>query len=99
MDGPRLRLSPGEAAPYDLTSQSQVSRAPLPALDVVDDRYSRLLRTALTGSLRRRVDAAPGGLSFAKFDEITASLRAPSCLALFRIEPLRSVGVMLLDAT
>lgn len=94
--GPAPRTS-GEAVPYDLTSQGRPVRAPMPALDLVDDRFRRYLCATLTGSLRRRAEAAVAGRTFVKFEEVLAALPAPSCLVLFRVEPLRSTGMMLLD--
>lgn len=93
------RIAPGEAVPYDLTSQGRPVRGPLPALDMVDDRFARALRATLTGSLRRRADATPAGRTFVKIEEVLAGLPIPSCLVLFRLEPLRGTGLLILDPT
>jgi flagellar motor switch protein FliM len=95
--GSPARLAAGEAVPYDLTSQGRPVRGPLPALDMVDDRFARHLRTTLTGLLRRRTEVAANGRVFMKFEETLAALPTPSCLILFRVEPLKSTGMMVFD--
>jgi flagellar motor switch protein FliM len=94
---PPARLSPGEAVAYDLTSQGRPVRGPLPALDMVDHRFTRFMRATFSGSLRRRVEVAPGARAFLKLEEALAGMRSPSCLALFRLEPLQAFGMMLFD--
>lgn len=87
----------GEATPYDLTSQGKPVRGPLPSLDRIDDRFCRSMRASLTGSLRRRIEGTPMGRGFVKFEEVLATLPMPSCIALFKIEALHTLGLLVLD--
>ena len=82
---------------YDLTNQDRIIRGRMPALEIINDHFCRLIRNTLTSSLRKVVEAAPRGVQMLKFGEFIRTLQVPSSLHIFKMEPLRGHGLLALD--
>jgi flagellar motor switch protein FliM len=82
--------------PYNLFVQDRVTRARMPTLEVINDRFSRLLRAALFQHLRKTVDVSSGTIEVVKHAQLLEGLDMPSHLVLVGLRPLR--GTMLLVA-
>ena len=83
--------------PYDLTSQEKVIRGRLPTLDIINQMFSRLFRNSFSGLLRRSVEVRTVSTDTIKFGEFLRSLPVPSSLHIFRMEPLRGHGLMVVE--
>lgn len=83
---------------YDFTSQDKVIRARMPTFDVINERLSREIRTSMTALLQTNVDVTANPLDTLKFTEFVRSLPVPTSLHVFRMEPLRGHGLVVLES-
>jgi flagellar motor switch protein FliM len=88
----------GGVVPYDLTSQDKIVRGRLPTLDIVNQMFSRLFRNSFSGLMRKSADISAVSTDSLKFGEFLRSLSVPSSLHVFRMEPLRGFGLMVIES-
>jgi len=84
--------------PYDLTSQEKIVRGRLPTLDIINQMFSRLFRNSFTNLMRKSADISTVSTDSLKFGEFLRSLSVPSSLHVFRMEPLRGFGLMVIES-
>ena len=82
---------------YDLTSQEKVIRGRLPTLDIINQMFSRLFRNTFSALMRKPVDIRAVSTDTIKFGDFSRSLPVPSSLHIFRMEPLRGHGLIVLE--
>ena len=82
---------------YDLTNQDRIIRGRMPAMEIINDHFCRMIRNTLTTSLRKMVDMNPRGVQMLKFGEFIRTLPVPSSLHIFKMDPLRGHGLLALD--
>jgi flagellar motor switch protein FliM len=87
-----------EATGYDLTSQEKIIRGRLPTLDIINSMFSRLFRSTFTSMMRKSVDVSVVSTDSIKFGEFLRSLPLPSSLHIFRMEPFRGHGLMVIES-
>src|SRR3989339_757612 len=83
---------------YDFTSQDKVVRARMPTFDVINERLSREVRATLSSLLQTNVDVSANPFDTLKFSEFVRSLPVPTSLHVFRMEPLRGHGLIVLES-
>ncbi len=86
-----------EVRTYDLTSQERIFRGKMPMLDVIHERYCRDFGNTLSLDLGRLSEAEPTGTRLLNYQEFLNSLPVPSCLSVFKIDPLPGNGVVVVD--
>jgi len=84
--------------PYDLTSQEKIIRGRLPTLDIINQMFSRLFRNTFSTLMRKSVDVSTVSTDTIKFGDFLRSLPVPSSLHIFRMEPLRGHGLMIVES-
>ena len=84
--------------PYDLTSQEKIIRGRLPTLDIINQMFSRLFRNSFASLMKKSVDISAVSSDSVKFGEFLRSLPVPSSLHVFRMEPLRGFGLMVVES-
>ena len=84
--------------PYDLTSQEKIVRGRLPTLDIINQMFSRLFRNSFSSLMRKSADISAVSTDSLKFGEFLRSLSVPSSLHVFRMEPLRGFGLMVIES-
>jgi len=84
--------------PYDLTSQDKIVRGRLPTLDIINQMFSRLFRNSFSTLMRKSADISTVSTDSLKFGEFLRSLPVPSSLHVFRMEPLRGFGLMVIES-
>jgi flagellar motor switch protein FliM len=84
--------------PYDLTSQEKIIRGRLPTLDIINQMFSRLFRNTFSTMMRKSVDVSTISTDTIKFGDFLRSLPVPSSLHIFRMEPLRGHGLMVVES-
>lgn len=89
---------PGEARPYDLTSQDRIVRGRMPTLEMINERFARYTRISLFNLLRRSADVAVGGIQIMKFGEYVHTLYVPTSLNMVKFRPLRGTALFIFDA-
>jgi flagellar motor switch protein FliM len=83
---------------YDWSTQGKNLKGNMPILGLVNGRYAQKLRHALSGSLRKIVNVEAGALEMIKFEEFQRSLPVPTSLHLFKMNPLRGMGMLVMES-
>lgn len=89
--------APGEARQYDFANQVRIVRGRMPTLEMINERFARLFRTSLFNLLRRTPEISVSPVELLKFSEYVHSLHVPTSLNIVRMQPLRGVGLVVLD--
>ena len=85
------------AVPYDLSAQDRIIRGRMPTLEIIHDRFVRMFRLTLSSALRKVVDIGVRSTELVKFGEFLKTMPIPCSLNLFRMNPLRGNGIMVLE--
>jgi flagellar motor switch protein FliM len=83
---------------FDWNTQGRNLKGSMPILVVINSRFAERLKQALSGTLRRLVHVEAGQLEMIKFDEFQRSLPVPTSLHLFKIDPLRGIGMLAIES-
>jgi len=83
---------------YDLTSQDRIVRGRMPTLEIINERFARLLRNELTSALRKVAEITATSVDMQKFGEFLKNIPLPTSLTIFKMPPLRGYGIFVLDA-
>ena len=84
--------------PYDLTSQEKTIRGRLPTLDIINQMFSRLFKNTFTTLMRKSVNVSTVSTDTIKFGDFLRSLPVPSSMHIFRMEPLRGHGLVIVES-
>lgn len=84
--------------PYDLTSQDRIVRGRMPTLEIINDRFARLHRVTLSGSLRRIIDITVTQTEMIKFGEFIRTLPVPTSLHILKLDPLRGHVLLVVES-
>jgi len=83
---------------FDLANQDRIIRGRMPVLEIVNDRFARLCTSALSNSVRKRVELNPISIDMTKFGDFMRSLPVPASINIFKMDPLRGHAIMVVDA-
>ncbi len=83
---------------YDLTSQDRIVRGRMPTLEIINERFARLLRNDLTSALRKVAEITATSVDMQKFGEFLKNIPLPTSLTIFKMPPLRGFGIFVLDS-
>ncbi|NUP88742.1 MAG: flagellar motor switch protein FliM [Candidatus Sumerlaeia bacterium] len=83
--------------PFDFANQDRIIRGRMPTLDMVHDRFARQFRSSISTTIQRAVDVTVTGSDMIKFGDFMRSLPLPTSLHLFRMDPLRGLGIFVFD--
>jgi len=83
---------------FDWATSGLNVRGNMPLLEVLNSRLANKLRGALSNSLRKLVDIAPDPLETEKYGDFQRSLPVPTSMHLFKIEPLRGTGIIVVES-
>ena len=84
--------------PYDLTSQDRIVRGRMPTLEIINERFARLLRNDLTSALRKVAEITATSVDMQKFGEFLKNIPLPTSLTIFKMPPLRGYAIFVLDS-
>ena len=84
--------------PYDLTSQEKIIRGRLPTLDIINQLFSRLFKNTFSTLMRKSVNVSTISTDTIKFGDFLRSLPVPSSMHIFRMEPLRGHGLVIVES-
>lgn len=87
----------GGVRSYKLGSASTLSAKPMPALDLVNDRFARLLRAGLYDFMRRTPAITSQPARKMKYGEFVASLTVPTNFNLVSCKPLRGTTLFVFE--
>ena len=88
----------GGIKPYDLTSQDRIVRGRMPTLEIINERFARLLRNDLTSALRKVAEITSTSVDMQKFGEFLKNIPLPTSLTIFKMPPLRGYAIFVLDS-
>ena len=83
---------------YDLTSQEKIIRGRLPTLDIINQMFSRLFKNTFSALMRKSVNVSTVSTDTIKFGDFLRSLPVPSSMHIFRMEPLRGHGLVIVES-
>ncbi|QRX83165.1 flagellar motor switch protein FliM [Glaciimonas sp. PAMC28666] len=95
--------SPAPPAPEDslptfnLGTQARMVRGRMQTLEIINERFSRHLRSALFDFMRRSVDISVGAVCIQKYSEFTRHLPVPANINLLHMKPLRGTALFVFD--
>ena len=82
---------------YNLATQERIVRGRMPTLEIINERFARLLRIGLFNFLRRTAEVSVGPVRVSKYSEFIRNLVVPTNLNLVHMKPLRGTTLMVLD--
>jgi flagellar motor switch protein FliM len=88
---------PGEVRPFDFVNQMRIVRGRLPTLDMINERFARLVRTNLYNLLRRQPEISVVPMEMKKFGEYVMTLSLPTSLNIVKMNPLRGNALVVFD--
>ena len=83
---------------YDLTSQERIIRGRMPTLEIINQKFARLLRASLSGRLRRVIDVIAQNVEMIKFGEFLKTLPIPTSMHIIRMNPLRGGALLVIES-
>ena len=83
--------------PYDLATQERIVRGRMPTLEIINERFARLLRIGLFNFMRRSAEITVGPVRIIKYSEFVRNLVVPTNLNLVKVKPLRGTGLFVFD--
>ena len=83
--------------PYDFRKQERAIRGRMPALEMINEKFSRSVRSSIFNVLRKTVDVNPEGIKTMKYEEFIRNVQVPSSLNIYQLSSLRGQGLLVLD--
>ncbi|HEX2828969.1 MAG TPA: flagellar motor switch protein FliM [Burkholderiales bacterium] len=83
--------------PYNLATQERIVRGRMPTLEIINERFARLLRIGLFNFVRRTAEISVGPVRVVKYSEFVRNLVVPTNLNLVQIKPLRGTGLLIFN--
>ncbi len=87
-----------EVDSFDWATAGLNVRGNMPLLEVVNTRFAHKLRGSLSNSLRKMLDVTPDPIETVKYSDFQRSLPVPTSMHLFKIEPLRGLGIIVVES-
>lgn len=83
--------------PYDLATQERIVRGRMPTLEIINERFARLMRIGLFNFMRRTAEISVGAVKVVKYSEFVRNLVVPTNLNMVQIKPLRGTALFIFD--
>jgi flagellar motor switch protein FliM len=87
----------GAVRPYDIGRQERIVRGRMPTLELINERFARLLRIGLFNFMRKNAEISIGPVRVLKYSDFIRNLVVPTNLNLVHFKPLRGTGMVVLD--
>ncbi len=88
---------PGGVRDYDLSTQERFVRTRMPALEVVNERFARNIRSGLFKLMRRSPEVSVGAIKVQKFNAFMREIVVPTNFNIVSVKPLRGLGLVVCD--
>jgi flagellar motor switch protein FliM len=89
----------GEVRNYDLSSQERIVRGRMPAMEVINERFARNIRTGLFHLIRKNPEVSIGGIKVQKYSAFLREIVVPTNFNIVSVKPLRGSGLIVCDPT
>jgi len=90
-------IDPAAVRSYNLATQERIVRGRMPTLEIINERFARLLRIGLFNFLRRNVEISVGPVRISKYSEFIRNLVVPTNLNLVQMQPMRGTALIVFD--
>jgi flagellar motor switch protein FliM len=87
----------GGVKPYDLGRQERIVRGRMPTLELINERFARLLRIGLFNYMHKSTEISVGPIKVQKYSEFIRNLVVPTNLNLVTAKPLRGTALVVFD--
>ena len=87
----------GGVRDYNLSSQDRLVRGRMPALEIINERFARNIRSGLFNLIRRSAEVSIGGIKVQKYSAFLREIVVPTNLNIVAIKPLRGSGLVVCD--
>jgi flagellar motor switch protein FliM len=87
----------GGVKPYDLGRQERIVRGRMPTLELINERFARLLRIGLFNYMHKSTEISVGPIKVQKYSEFIRNLVVPTNLNLVTVKPLRGTALIVFD--
>jgi flagellar motor switch protein FliM len=83
--------------PYNLATQERIVRGRMPTLEIINERFARLLRVGLFNFMHRSAEISAGPVRVQKYSEFIRNLVVPTNLNMVQVKPLRGTALFIFD--
>ena len=90
-------IDPNEAVTFDFSGQDNVIRDRAPALDMVNDRFTRSMQASIFKMLRRTAHVTVENVKMLKYSEYLKGLIMPTSCNMINVKPLQGTGMIVID--
>lgn len=98
-DDDKSEVDNGEPRSYNLATQERIVRGRMPTLEIINERFARLVRVELFNFLRRTVEVSVGPVRIVKYTDFIRNVIVPTNLNLVHITPFRGTAMVICDPT
>jgi flagellar motor switch protein FliM len=92
-DEAKPEFDSSEIRPYDIASQERIVRGRMPTLEIINERFARLLRIGLFNFMRRTAEISVSPVKILKYSEFVRNLVVPTNLNMVQVRPLRGTAL------
>ncbi len=82
---------------YDLSSQERIVRARMPAMEIINERFARNVRTGVFNLIRKSPEVSIGGIKVQKYSAFLREIVVPTNFNIVAVRPLRGNGLIVCD--
>lgn len=93
------RVEAGGIKDYDLSSQERIVRGRMPAMEIINERFTRNMRIGLFNLIRRSPEISVGPVKVQRYSAFLRELAVPTNFNIMAIRPLRGNGLIVCDPT
>lgn len=83
--------------PYNLATQERIVRGRMPTLEIINERFARMLRLGLFNFVRRTAEISVGPVRVQKYADFVRNLVVPTNLNLVQVKPLRGTALLIFN--
>ena len=85
--------------PYNMAKQERIVRGRMPTMEVINERFARLLQVGLFNFMQKSPEISVGPVKVIKYGEFIRNLVVPTNLNIVRPKPLRGNSLIIFDPT
>ncbi len=83
--------------PYNIAKQERIVRGRMPTLEIINERFARLLRIGLFNFMRRTAEISVSPVRTQKYGEFIRNLVVPTNLNVVHVKPLRGSSLFIFE--
>jgi flagellar motor switch protein FliM len=96
-DEPVAEEDPSGIRPYNVGTQERIVRGRMPTLELINERFARLLRIGLFNFMRKNAEISVGQVRVQQYSEFVRNLPVPTNLNMVQMHPLRGTALLVFD--